>query len=169
MSKAWILFCLVCIAGIGIGWVPDRNLLVQGNVVTIAEAEVGVREATNRNDGVRVGEYQHAAGCRKGDAWCTCFVVWVFKQAGYRMPKTGWSPDLFPASRVVKTPVAGCVMGIYFTAKRRIAHSGIVTLVHNEKIYTIEGNTNLNGSAEGDGVYKRVRHLKTIKSFAEWR
>ena len=147
---------------------PDSNLL-NGDVVAIASAEVGVRELTGHNDGARVGEYQHAGNCHKGDAWCTCFVVWVFKQAGYLMPRTGWSPDLFPAKRLVKDPVPGNVMGIYFVAKQRIAHTGIVTLVHNEKVYSVEGNTNLDGSPEGDGVYQRVRYLKTIKAFAEWR
>ena len=160
---------MLCVAGIGLGWVPDRNLLVYGDVIAIAAAEVGVREATGHNDGIRVEEYQRAAGLRKGDKWCAAFLSWIFKQAGYAGPRTGWSPDLFPAKHRITQAVRGCMFGVYFPELRRIAHCGLVELVHNEKIYSIEGNTNVKGSAEGDGVYRRVRHLKTIKSFAEWR
>ncbi|MCD0489707.1 CHAP domain-containing protein [Pedobacter sp. MC2016-14] len=163
MAKAWILFCLICCAFAFSSWVPHRNLL------EVAIAEIGVREATGHNDGLRVGEYQRAAACSKGDPWCACFVSWVFKQAGYVQPRTGWSPALFPPSRLVIKPKRGCVFGIYVASKKRIAHCGIIERVHGSRLYTIEGNTDIKGSSEGDGVYRKVRHLNRIKYFAEWR
>jgi hypothetical protein len=39
-------------------------------------------------------------------------------------------------------------------------HTGIVVEVGTETFETIEGNTNSDGSSNGNGVYKRVRNFK---------
>lgn len=168
---------LLCFVGFGSTRLSAGNLLVgrvkqrwiAKELLDIAKREIGVRELTGLNDGVRVGEYQKAAACRKGDAWCACFVSWVFKTAGYARPRTGWSPDLFPAKRLVSEPIPGTVLGIYFPELKRIAHCGLVTGIKGDWITSCEGNTNIAGSREGDGVYQRIRHRKSIRRFAEWR
>ena len=33
---------------------------------------------------------------------------------------------------------------------------------------TVEGNTNEAGSREGDGVYRKRRHIKTIYAISRW-
>lgn len=53
-------------------------------------------------------------------------------------------------------------------ARRRGLILRIVTHVKNDLVYSIEGNTNVNGSREGDGVYRRVRHVRSIYRFADW-
>ncbi|WP_285059747.1 hypothetical protein [Pedobacter ginsengisoli] len=101
-------------------------------------------------------------------AWCAAFVSWCFGQAGYTQPKTAWSPALFPKGRFRKEPLPGMIMGIYFPSMRRIAHRGIVESLHGDFIVCIEGNTNSDGSRNGDGVYRRVRHKRSIANFSEW-
>lgn len=164
---------LLYFAFIGSNRMLDGNLLKEhsqkGDVVAIASQEIGVREKTGKNDGIRVEEYLHSVGLHRGDKWCAAFVSWVYKKAGYPAPRTGWSPDLFPKKRLVKEPVPGDVFGIYIPALGRIAHCGIIERVASDYRYTLEGNTNNSGGAEGDGVYRRMRHKRGIRSYANWR
>ena len=149
----------------------SRNLLSPApiGVLAIAAAELGVREATGRNDGPRVKAYLAAVGLKTGAPWCAAFVSWAFLQSGLKQPKTAWSPDLFPAARLIKTPAPGLVFGIYFPELKRIAHCGFVAQVKGDWVSTLEGNTSLAGSREGDGVYRKWRSRKAIHRFAEWR
>lgn len=52
----------------------------------IAISELGVKEATGKNDGVPAERYMD------GDrlAWCAGFVLYCFKQAGYPVPLNRW-------------------------------------------------------------------------------
>ncbi len=138
------------------------------HLLEIAASQVGTREATGKNDGEQVEKYLQYTGNRKGEAWCASFVSWAFAQAGLRQPRTAWSPALFPYSRIVKGAAKARVFGIYFANKGRIAHAGLVEDYKGSWLYTIEGNTNIAGSREGDGVYRKIRHVKTIKAYADW-
>lgn len=168
----------------GIAWIvamcsdrlPERNLLAQPlqsaaegqRLIGIARRELGVKEATGHNDGKEVEAYLQAVGMVKGQPYCAAFVSWVFKKAGYRKPRSAWSPALFPAKLQVRSPAPGHVFGIYFPELKRIAHCGLVSQVKGDWIGTIEANTNLPGSREGDGVYARTRHFRTIRCYANW-
>jgi len=138
-------------------------------LIPIAQAELWVREETGNNDGARVEEYQTAVDLKKGDPYCAAFVSWVFKQAGYASPRTGWSPSLFPVAKLVKAAAPGNVFGIYFPSLKRIAHCGFVVSAKGDWISTIEANTNISGSREGDGVHKRLRHRRSIYRYSDWR
>ncbi len=135
-------------------------------IVRTAEKEVGVCES-GENTGARVDQYNAYIGLRKV-AWCASFVSWCHGKAGYPEPKTAWSPTLFPPSRISKEAAPGMVMGIYFPELRRIAHCGIVAHVKGDYVYTVEGNTNASGSREGIGVFRRLRHRRTIAKYADW-
>jgi hypothetical protein len=135
-------------------------------VVEAAGKEVGVRE-TSENAGKRVDEYNAYVGVRKV-AWCAAFVSWCFGQAGYTQPRTAWSPALFPKRRLRAKAQPGMIMGIYFPSMGRIAHCGIVELVTGDFVVCIEGNSNSDGSRNGNGVYRRMRHKRSIANFSEW-
>jgi len=92
----------------------------------------------------------------------------VFKQAGYAAPRSAWSPDLFPNWRVVKVPAPGDVLGVYFPNLKRIAHVGIIEMIDGDWCVTVEGNTNVNGSREGNGVYRKRRPMKSLYRVADW-
>ena len=141
----------------------DREL-----ILAIAQSQIGVREATGKNDGAAVETFLTYTGNKKGDPWCASFVSWVYGKAGFSTPKNAWSPSLFPMARLVSDPQAADVFGIYFPKLKRIAHCGLVERSKGNWIYSIEGNTNLAGSREGDGVYRKLRHKHTIKYYSNW-
>lgn len=137
-------------------------------IIALAQAELGVRELTACNDGPRVEAYLRCVGLHRGDPYCAAFISWIFMRAGYPEPRTGWSPALFPARLLAKVAAPGNVYGIYFPTLRRVAHCGLVERVKGNWITGIEANTNLNGSRNGDGVYRRLRPVKTVHCFADW-
>ncbi len=173
MAKIGVLFFILCLAFTGSGRVSDRNLLKtavpEEDVIALAAKEVGVRELTGHNDGRRIEEYLTCVGLKKGDPYCAAYVSFIYKLAGYPVPRTGWSPDLFPAKRRVKTAFPADVFGIYIQALGRIGHCGIVEKIRHDQVYTLEANTNGSGGREGDGVYRRIRHLRSIRYFANWK
>ncbi|MFE0773926.1 peptidoglycan-binding protein [Streptomyces sp. NPDC058861] len=89
-------------------------------------------------------------------AWCATFVSWVALKAGV--------PHLFPRT-------ASCIMGVnwfrnqgrfsaypavgaqVFFGRNGATHTGIIVSYDATTITSIEGNTNLSGSPEGEGVY----------------
>ena len=62
----------------------------------------------------------------------------------------------------------GLVMGIYFPELKRIAHCGIVAGLKGNYVQTIEGNTNGTGGREGVGVFRKLRHKRSIAKYADW-
>jgi hypothetical protein len=154
---------LLCTATLDSSWVSGRDLL------TIATGEIGVREKTGRNDGPEVEAYLARVGLKKGNPWCAAFVSWIFWKAGYSKPRSGWSPDLLPPSRRTTVPVPGAVLGIYFPEKKRIAHVGLVIRLQHDWVESVEGNTNVEGSREGGGVYKKLRHKRFVSAYSIWK
>lgn len=110
MATVKILLGIICIAFIGNDWVPDRSLLIRTKglghlaertyVLKVAKAEIGASEQTGRNDGLKVESYLQYIDLGKGHAWYAAFVSWVYGKSGYAVPRSGWSPALFPASRL---------------------------------------------------------------------
>lgn len=170
MCTVRVLFwgiCLVvacCSWGVGSGNVRGGE---RDHLLNIARAEVGVKEL-GQNDGKRVREYLAYTGIKVPAAWCASFVSFCFYKAGYDQPRTAWSPAMFPASRIVKEPKPADVFGIWFPELKRIAHVGLVERLKGDFLQTLEGNTNVGGSREGQGVYRRLRHKRTIYSYSNW-
>ncbi|WP_276091046.1 peptidoglycan-binding protein [Pedobacter sp. JY14-1] len=155
-----------------IGHINHRNVQsnykAYENIIRIARKEIGVREGVTQNSGQRVGEYLRYVGIGQAAPWCAAWVSWVHHRAGYALPRTAWSPALFPRSRLVEHAAPGNVFGIYMPSMKRIAHCGIVESANGDWRVTIEGNTNNSGGREGDGVYRRTRHKRSIRAYADW-
>lgn len=147
-------------------------------VVESYTAEIGIKEATGSNDGVRVETYLRSTGLGKGYAWCAAFVNYVLDANNVKTPNSAaWSPSWFSSDRVIyksgklltsKYPKPGDVFGIYFTNKKRIAHVGFLHYWGRRYVRTVEGNTNMAGSREGDGVYEKLRQKVQVHSVADW-
>lgn len=180
MATIKLLLGIFCFAFAGSNWVLSGHLLSsprpvnpieqegRTRVTQTAIKEVGVREETGKNDGPRVEEYLRLVGLKKPEPYCAAFVSWVYAKAGYEKPRSGWSPDLFPSSRLARSALPGDVLGIYFSAMKRIAHVGIVIKQSGDYVTSVEGNTNVAGNREGGGVYLKVRHIKTIYQISNW-
>ena len=148
----------------------------QNCVVRTIEKEVGIKEATGNNDGKRVEEYLRTTNLGKGFSWCASFVKWAFLKCGIKTPITAWSPTAHNSKNIVyfknrfeQEPKPGDVFTIYSINQKRIVHTGFFYNFYNSRIYeTIEGNTNNNGSSNGDGVYKRKRSYHQTYSITRW-
>ena len=227
-------------------------------VKKIYDSQVGVREQ-GTNGGPQVEKYLRYVNLSKGNPWCAAFVCWVFGQAEVGNPKSGWSPNLFPASKIIwergagtrnkeqrfppgalreegtrikeqrllagalreegtrikkqrllagalreegtkikeqrfppsapyvypaglatclparqagnpqlGTPTTGDVFALYFPEKKRIAHVGFIDSWDGSWLITVEGNTNLAGNREGDGVYRKRRLVRSIYRVARY-
>jgi hypothetical protein len=99
----------------------------------------------------------------QGQPWCAVFAHFVVWFVGVSVPpgalsaSCGASVSAFKAhGRFTEYPVAGAIV---FYGKDGAEHCGIVSTYDDTYVYTVEGNTNTSGGAEGDGVYakKRVR------------
>jgi len=140
----------------------------RSHIVKLAENEIGVRERTNQNDGPRVEEYLRCVGLKKGQPWCAAFVSYIFQKGGFAKPRSGWSLALFPAGRLARSALAGNLIGIYFPEYKRIAHVGIIVKQEGDWIISVEGNTSLSGSRDGEGVFRKKRQVKTIYNMSDW-
>lgn len=138
--------------------------------------EIGVKEASGKNDGEKVEQYLNSVGLGKGYSWCAAFVKWCMLQCGISSTITAWSPSAHNSKNLVyfrqqtlKSFNAGDVFTIWYPSLKRIGHTGFYDAPAGEDmIYTVEGNTNDGGSRNGDGVYRRKRRLKTIYSISRW-
>jgi hypothetical protein len=135
-------------------------------VIALMKSEVGYHEGYSNGHWNNKEKYAgQVPGLEWADwqAWCATFVSWVFLKSG--LPKDAYCTTASVATarewakrnkRFSEYPAIGAqaIFGI-----NGDVHTGIVYGYDNTYIYTVEGNTNINGSAEGDGVYykKRVR------------
>lgn len=136
-------------------------------ILSLAEKEVGIQETYASGHWVNDSKYNRWFGKIPGYPqdgygypWCAVFVSWC----AYMADLAG----LYPRT-------ASCVVGVsWFKERKRWseypaigaqvfygsggkAHTGIVYKYDVTYVYTIEGNTNSSGSAEGDGVYEKKR------------
>ncbi|MFJ3794925.1 hypothetical protein ACIPSJ_01415 [Streptomyces sp. NPDC090088] len=132
-------------------------------VIAVARSQVTYKEGYVEggwNNIVRYALEVPGLSGYQGQSWCMTFTSWVAMRAGVA--------SLYPRG-------VDCSAGVaWFTAASRWSwypclgaqvfygtsgqdHTGIVYAYDATFIWTIEANTNTNGSTEGDGVYLRKR------------
>jgi len=124
------------------------------------EAQRGVHEEGGNNRGHRVEEYLRSVGLGPGYPWCASFVNWSLEQAGVKVgPDSGativWRNWARSHSYTVNEPRRGDLFG--WTNADGTGHIGWVAEVRGKRIRTVEGNTNKEGSREGDCVLSKWR------------
>jgi len=141
---------------------------VRERIMDIAVGEIGVKEATDNNDGARVEEYLAYTGLGTGHAWCAAFVSWCYGKAGLSAPRNAWSPALFPMARrytgqqVREGSVRPAdLFAIYNQQLGRINHVGIVRKREGNWLLTVEGNVD-------NRVLSKRRSIATIYAFSNW-
>ena len=154
-------------------------------VLQVASGEVGVMEdPLGSNRGPRVDQYLTAVGLDPSTGsfpWCAAFVYFCFQRSatflGIPNPaiKDAGVLDVWSRAGAVGIRRVGNVEansnpgevqpGCVFVIRTGTGHGhmGLVEKVSGVALTTIEGNTNLNGSAEGSGVFRRNgRTIATI-------
>jgi CHAP domain len=164
------------------------SALLPPHIVRIASAEIGVTEVNGSNCGPRVDEYKAATWLdpKKGWPWCAAFVCWVVKQAldhaevketaTFKRPRTAGAWDMENWSRKqdestwTRKPHRGDIAPgdiVVFT----FSHVGFAVSAPDKSgfVMTVEGNTDSSGSREGGGVFRKRRHVSTIRSRIRFR
>jgi len=136
------------------------------DLAAILEKENGVKEdPIGSNDGTRVREYLHSAGIYDPQPWCAAFVTWGCKKAGLE-GYGAWTPSWVKPNLEVDDPARNAWGLVFYPKLGRFGHIFVVTKVfENGMIETIEGNTSIDGSREGTGVFKRFRQSAAHRYF----
>jgi hypothetical protein len=151
--------------------VPGMSALLS-RLVKLAHDQVGYHEG-RAADGHwdNQNKYAKIAGQPNGQAWCATFVYALGVMVG--------APGLFPNTascdvaaawhrkrgRWHTSPAIGDQ--VFYGTAADLTHTGLVVGFDRDYLYTVEGNTNLTGAREGDGVYdkKRLRASSNIVGF----
>lgn len=132
-----------------------------GDVIAIAKTQVGYHEGRTGAHWNNINKYAPSLGFANGQAWCDTFANFLLWLAGVSVPPGAKSAGCAAsvaaykkAGRWTEYPVTGAEV---FYGAGGGEHCGIVTGWDDTHVFTIEGNTNDSGSAEGDGVYAKTR------------
>lgn len=136
------------------------------DILTIALAELGVREAPAGSNRTKYGAWFGL----DGQPWCMMFVQWAFAQAGAAALLPACTASCGALMRAAK--VAGCWVAdgyrpgdvvIYdFPGGAATDHCGIVESVGAVGIMAIEGNTAIGNDDNGGKVMRRSRKFSVI-------
>lgn len=143
-------------------------------ILAFAQSWLGVREQPlGSNRGVLVDTFNREAGASLGSPWCLAFAYTCIKHAAEHAEiavpilRTAscsvlykWAQDHhLNANGAVRPGDVGLVIG----GESGHHHAVIIEkLLPLGLVQTIEGNTNLTGSPEGYGVFRRVRRRSTM-------
>lgn len=184
MRKIKTLLGIICLVLIGFAAChadpvikKEKDGLIE-KVAAVYTAEIGVREATGKNDGARVEQYLKATHLPKGNPWCAAFVTWTYLQVDPDIvtPRSAWAPSWFTKNIVyergkpIKDIRRADTFGIYYAKDKRIGHIGFIDQWDhgNDYFISVEGNTNNAGSNEGDGVYRKRRLKRAVFKISRW-
>lgn len=143
-------------------------------VIATAKAEVGYHEGKTGTTWTNHQKYSPATPgleWSQSQAWCATFLSWVAMKAGVSslFPRTAstdtaarWYKDHHRWSEYPATGAQG-----FLGTNGDMHHTFLVTAFDDTFVYTVEGNTNNNGSPQGDGVYalKRERRSPSIAGY----
>lgn len=141
-------------------------------VISTLKAEAGYKEGRSGghwNNNQKFSLEQPSLRWSNFMAWCATFVCWGFAKNGGYAPIGGSSTaavavfrDRAKASgRFSEYPAVGAIMILGQSG----VHTGVVYAYDSTYIYTIEGNTNDSGSAEGNGVYLKRRTRASVYGY----
>lgn len=167
MAKNKNIACGILLLVCGFGYAQQGNP-IRERISQTYRSQIGIREKTGRNDGPEVERYLKYAGLSKGQPWCAAFVSWclgqnkIYKVTGGTVALMEMGKTVYKTGGKNKLPRKADVFFIWFAEKNRVAHTGFIDLWNPNLAITVEGNTNPEGSREGDGVYKKRRLKRQI-------
>ncbi|MCA1839940.1 MAG: CHAP domain-containing protein [Actinobacteria bacterium] len=135
------------------------------SAIQIANSQTGYHEGRSNGHWNNAQKYAvQLPGIADNQAWCDTFANWCLWQVGVSVPDGAISAGCAVSVAAYKkagrwTEYPGIGFQVFYGPGGG-THTGIVTDYDDTYIYTVEGNTNTDGSAEGDGVYKKKRLRK---------
>lgn len=152
-------------------WQSSANVL-RLRALDILTAQVGVRERYP-NGGPAIEIILASVGLGPGYSWCMAAMFWAVDQAAHElgvknpMMRTGGVLRQFNEGSCPH--VTDVIPGDIFIMKvgdQGAGHTGMIRQVRAGGILdTVEGNTNDDGSANGDGFYFRNRNYSRMHGF----
>lgn len=165
-------------------------LSIAAAIILAAESKIGVIESGGTNRGPALQPFFDADnydpnGSARGDsgyAWCAAFVCWcaMVAMAGrsitFARPRTpsawgmeAWSRAQDRSTHTLSDPEDDIKRGDIVVYK--FSHVGIAAsnADHTGHFWAVEGNTNESGSREGDGVFRKRRHISQVRSRIRFR
>jgi CHAP domain len=142
---------------------------MMNEIIRIAEKEIGQGEKPLNTNKTKYGKWFGLDGV----AWCGIFVSWCYAQAGFPLPKIGFSKGFagcqtavayFRKNNMITTsPVDGDIVFFDWNNDKRHDHTGIfVKWIDKTSFETIEGNTAVGNDSNGGNVMRRVRKNKNV-------
>jgi len=133
-------------------------------IIRIAEREIGQGEKPLNTNKTKYGKWFGFDGV----AWCGIFVSWCYAQAGFQLPKIGFSKGYagcqtavayFKKNEMITTkPVEGDIVFFDWNKDGRYDHTGLfVKWIDENTFETIEGNTAVGNDSNGGNVMVRRR------------
>lgn len=140
-------------------------MFTANDAIAIATTQVGYHEGKSNGHWNNAQKFAvQLPGIADNEAWCDTFVNWCLWQVGVAVPAGAKSAGCAESVAAYKkagrfTQYPGIGFQVFYGPNGG-SHTGIVYNYDATNIYVVEGNTNVNGSAEGDGVYKKTRLRK---------
>jgi hypothetical protein len=159
-------------------------------LVATALREVGTKEYGGNNRGARVEEYLASTKLGPSFPWCASFIHWNFRQCGtvlkpersfaaaaqfataHEVWRKGqedmdWEGQYGHApERISEDGETGT---LWYSKLNRVGHVFLIVGEEERYLLTCEGNTNVDGGRDGDGVLRRKRLKSTIHTINDWR
>lgn len=155
--------------------------------LSIAQTQPGQRESPQgSNSGPMVDKYLLSVGLKPGYAWCQAFVYWCYASAAARLAtrcpvirtagvydcwnKTAAAQKIMKADAIKNPSLLSPGMQFILLYSGGTGHTGILEQIDGQILYTIEGNSNHNGSREGIEVVRHQRRLtdKALQGFIKY-
>lgn len=158
-------------------WWAGTPITSLDRVVMAALDRVGEMEDfpfTNRS--AFVDAINLAAGTDKAEPWCASFVTYCVSEAKLNSPPKDkaaceewhvWAVVTKRFHDASETPKPGWIAVFDFRHTGKAHHCGIVIRINGPAILTCEGNTDEDGSAEGNGVYVKDRRGKGLLGYID--
>ena len=132
----------------------------------IATKELGQREVKGDADNPRIIEYHKATTLRASHdevPWCSSFVNWCFKEAGYTGTKSAAAASWLAWGTHIPSPVKGCVVVITRPDLRKAGGIG-----HHVAFYDgyVDGkHIRILGGNQSDAVTRQVVTVSRVSAY----
>lgn len=156
---------------------PHPKQDIQAALVSTFSRFVGIKEEPlGSNNGTWVNIFNRSCGLEPSEhaPWCASVANYGYLQVGLS-GHGAYSPSWFSKSRVVSLHDVkqGDMALVFFPSKGRYAHTiaciekVVYSVGRAVEVTTLEGNTNAQGSREGDQFARRRRPADTL-TFVRW-